>query len=138
MNILSLKDEIKCDLCYRFIKTKNYEWHKMKHLKYHIESYKCGICDYETPRKDNLKRHEALKHDLFNKDFDALRENEASKHQTYKCPECKKKFDTVKKVEDHLVLSNCKEIICDLCNKKFTLKHNLTKNLKKIHKIKDP
>ena len=82
-------------------------------------------------RKDNLKRHIELKHNVFDMDFDALKEENG--HQTYKCPECNQKFDSIQKIEDHLVLKNCKEIICSFCKKTFTMKHHLTRHIKKFH-----
>ena len=126
------KDEIKCDVCYKILKCKKYESHKKKHSNGNeFENYKCFRCDYETMRKDNLKRHIELKHNVFDMDFDALKDENG--HQTYKCPECNQKFDSIQKIEDHLVLKNCKEIICSFCKKTFTMKHHLTRHIKKFH-----
>ena len=96
--------------------------------------FKCKECDYSSTRKDNLQRHKKLKHNTYNVDFDALKQNVQFQHGVYKCPECNGKFYSEKTIEDHILLKKCKEIECDICGKGFKLKQHLKRHLKNVHK----
>ena len=59
------EDEIKCEDCHKIMKRKHYDFHQSRyHRGYKLKTLKCKLCDYETPRRDNLRRHETLKRNI--------------------------------------------------------------------------
>ena len=56
----------------------------------------------------------------------------------WRCKQCKKVFYDVRKLEDHLVLKDCTENICEYCQSNFKDKHNLTKHIQNIHLDNQP
>ena len=125
------KYRTKCTVCHKKVQHRFLK----DHMKtYHKDKFNCEHCDYTSVRKDNLYRHMKLKHGLINLAFAEVRNNfKQKKDITYRCPECKKMFFTVRQVEDHLQLRDCKDIHCDICKKTFTLYHNLKQHKLKFH-----
>lgn len=125
------KFKTKCSVCHKRVQPRFMKDHMET---YHNDKFNCDHCDYTSVRKDNLYRHIKLKHGLINLAFAEVRNNfKKKKDITYRCPECKKMFFTVRQVEDHLQLKDCKDIHCDICKKTFTLYHNLKQHKLKFH-----
>ena len=104
--------------------------------RYHSKEsreHACDLCEYKTKRRDNLLRHERLKHNLFNKNFDSIDRTFENNNRKYKCPECLKIMKTKEEVEDHLLSKHCTDLVCPKCRKTFKLKQHL-KDISKVVK----
>ena len=98
--------------------------------------YKCNECKYKTHRKDNMHRRQRIKHRIFKVDFETIRRSfRGNPNMTYKCPECHHIFYNADDVEHHFTLPECNELKCMKCDKKFTLKSNLKRHMKKCNKV---
>ena len=53
------------------------------------------------------------------------------------CFDCKNTFDKEKDVIDHITLPGCKEFKCDVCDKKFSLRHNLLQHIREINELRE-
>ena len=118
----------KCKICFKLVR--NLEFHMEKYHNKEDNDIKCNHCDFVSTRKDTVLRHERLKHGLFNKQFEAIKETFKSE---WKCPECKQTMFSIQEVEDHLALQNCDGNTCHECGKKFTLRSNLKQHFRTIH-----
>ena len=122
----------KCNKCHKYV----------RYLDYHMERYHskesrehaCDLCEYKTKRRDNLLRHERLKHNLFNKNFDSIDRTFENNNRKYKCPECLKIMKTKEEVEDHLLSKHCTDLVCPKCRKTFKLKQHLKRHFKSCKK----
>ena len=121
---------IKCKICHKK-NIENMDYHMYKYHSDDSKVYACDDCDFKTNRKDNLLRHERIKHKLFNKNFDAIKKTFENQNVRYECPLCNKIFKTEDEASDHVFLKNCYELTCTNCGKTFTLKQHLTRHMKK-------
>ena len=82
----------------------------------------CNICERKFTRKQNLLKHQKKQHNTV--------ENEK-----VKCHKCGKQYanESILKTHNYTVHEENKDFICNMCEKKFTLKHNLLEHLKKEH-----
>ena len=51
----------------------------------------------------------------------------------YKCFECKKVFDNIPDIENHMLLKSCEEFKCKICEIVFKRKKNLYQHVKNDH-----
>ena len=121
-------DFVKCGICFKLVR--NLDFHIKKYHNKKDNKIKCDHCDFESTRKDTILKHERLKHGLFNKQFGAIKETFKSE---WTCPECRKTMFSIKEVEDHISLKNCKENKCHECGKIFTLRYNLHQHIRNVH-----
>ena len=121
---------IKCKICHKK-NIENMDYHMYKYHSDDSKVYACDDCDFKTNRKDNLLRHERIKHKLFNKNFDAIKKTFENQNVRYECPLCNKIFKTEDEASDHVLLKNCYELTCTNCGRTFTLKQHLTRHMKK-------
>merc|ERR1711940_302990 len=113
-----------CDICHRWVKRITY--HKRTHHSEQSRKFVCDICDFETDRKDTLSTHQYLKHKMINRKFSKLDETFKDGQTQYECFECKKIFDDLTEIENHMLLRSCEE---------FQQKKNLTNlNAKNVEK----
>ena len=129
-----LEGEVRCNICYRIIKSIYMETH-MKYTHKQEKSYKCDKCGYTTMRKNHYLRHLRHKHNEWNMNFDVIRKH-FEENQSYVCPKCDRVFDTCETAEDHLVLKNCEDenyLICKICSIKFTMKQNHKAHMRRKH-----
>lgn len=131
-NPKSLRKE--CPTCHLQIFKSKYE----DHIKQHKDQmlFKCQVkdCKFSCTRKDNLRRHEKLKHSIHNLNTKPLKKFINKKtNYGYLCPLCAKKFYLPKEIENHMKLKKCQELLCTFCDKKFTIYSNLSRHLKKFH-----
>ena len=82
----------------------------------------CNICERKFTRKQNLLKHQKKQHNTV--------ENEK-----VKCNKCGKQYanESILKTHNYTVHEENKDFICNMCEKKFTVKHNLLEHLKKEH-----
>merc|ERR1712045_561272 len=82
----------------------------------------CNICERKFTRKQNLLKHQKKQHNTV--------ENEK-----VKCHKCGKQYANESSLKSHnyTVHKEDKDFICNMCEKKFTVKHNLLEHLKKEH-----
>ena len=123
-----------CDICFRDIGLMgNMSQHKEKY--HQTKKFECDKCEYNTTRKDALRRHNFIKHNLTNKDIDAIEEFFTEEGVSFQCQECKKTFDSKESVQKHLLQQTCEEQKCDKCGKVFKLRQHLKQHLSKVHKM---
>ena len=65
-----LEGEVRCDICYRTIKSIFYMEIHMKYTHKQDKLYKCDRCGYTTMRKNHYFRHRRHKHGIFKLNFD--------------------------------------------------------------------
>ena len=120
----------RCKLCAKDIQSDLIDEHMRR---YHPsgKTHKCSDCKFTTKRLDSLHRHRRLVHFEFNKELDAI-DRTIKKGKTYKCIYCKQMLTTEKEIDEHLVREVCK-MKCKICDKEFTLKHNMNRHMKKFH-----
>ena len=124
-----------CAVCGTFVV--NIEYHMEKRHKDNKILFHCEKCSDTFDRKDNLRRHESLVHEMFDTNFAAAAKLLKVGTSMWQCKQCKKTFNDVRKLEDHLILKSCTENICRYCQTTFKEKHNLTKHIKNVHIKKD-
>ena len=82
---------VKCPQC---DKKYSHQISLKRHLKKHSkesEEFVCNKCDYKTPRKDNLRRHQVSVHNLVHTtDIEKMREGANKSEKT--CPLCRQYF----------------------------------------------
>ena len=116
-------DKTWCEICLKFVKSDNFEIHKLKHDS---QEFQCDHCDFTCNRKDSLHRHMKLQHDVHNIDFTTIIENctaslkykEGDKVKvlstpsklTFTCNKCKEKFESEEEITEHMKLLNCKKL----------------------------
>ena len=126
------KKNEKCKICHKYIR----HWNMDKHMKKHNlepKKFHCNKCTYKSNRSDNLLRHKESKHKMVNLDLDAIRKF-PFEDQTYACGECEMELSSEEEMEDHMALKSCQKLICEICDKQFTMKANLKQHIKKFHK----
>ena len=122
-----------CHICNK--KILNDDW--LKHLEDHKnEKIECSHCSFKTDRMDSLYKHERQVHKLFNRKIDAISKAMES-NKKFECFDCKNTFDKEKDAIDHITLSGCKEFKCDVCDKKFSVRHNLLQHIREIHELRE-
>ena len=136
------QDEFTCDNCKKVFNSKrelenhqkdNYNCtHASVKSKLEKRVFACEDCDFTTFRSDSLLRHRRLKHQLFRKDFPAIKDT-LKETQNWTCSKCNQTFTTSIEIGEHVRI--CKEIKCHICNKKFTLRSNLKQHLEKRHSV---
>ena len=104
--------------------------HKKRTLLKKIDVFKCSECDFQTSRKDSLLRHKRLKHGIFRKEFNIIKDT-LKDNGNWTCSKCNKTFTSEEEIEDHVI--SCKEIKCHLCEKAFTLKSHLKRHIETQH-----
>ena len=124
-----------CDICHRWVKRITY--HKRTHHSEQSRKFVCDICDFETDRKDTLSTHQYLKHKMINRKFSKLDETFKNGQTQYECFECKKIFDDLTEIENHMLLRSCEEFQCKICNKIFKQKKNLNQHTRNVHENTD-
>ena len=92
--------------------------------------FKCSECDFQTSRKDSLLRHKRLKHGIFRKEFNIIKDT-LKDNGNWTCSKCNRTFTSEEEIEDHVI--SCKEIKCHLCEKAFTLKSHLKRHIETQH-----
>ena len=110
------------------------ELHMKKDHTDKSSEFKCSKCDYITNRKDTLKRHKREVHQTYCTDLDAIKETFNEGISTYHCPDCKEILRTIIEIENHVVGKIC-SLTCNICEKKFSRKHNLKQHMKRIHQV---
>ena len=85
-----------------------------------IKPHKCIICDYETKKQSNLKKHVASVHEIQN---------------PVECPKCEKKFKCERGLNYHIetVIGSSKSCHCSECDYKGTTTCDLVKHIKDVH-----
>ena len=125
----------RCLICYKDIESDSLDFH-MKRDHPDGRVHKCSECEFTAKRKDSLNRHLRLVHYIFDKELPAISRT-MKKGKIYKCIYCKQTLTTEKEIDDHIVREICK-LKCQICDKVFTLKHNLNRHKKKYHDNKTP
>ena len=120
-----------CTACGKFVV--NMEYHMETRHKVNNRLFNCEKCTDTFDRKDSLRRHESLVHEMYDINFSAAEKLLKIGTSMWQCKQCKKKIKDPRKLEDHLILKNCTENICDYCQTTFKEKHNLTKHIKNVH-----
>ena len=128
-------DKESCTACGKFVV--NMKYHMKTRHKDNNKLFPCEKCSDTFDRKDNLRRHESLVHKMSDTNFAAAAKLLKIDTNKWQCKQCKKTFDDVRKLEDHLILKNCTENICGYCQNTFKEKHNLTKHIKNVHLKKE-
>ena len=127
------KNFTKCKICNKTIMSDWIDVHmKHRHPNGNGNQHKCHECNFTTKRNDSLQRHLQLVHQIFWRDVGAVKKT-WSEGKEYQCNMCKKVLTTDDDISDHLIFEICK-LTCSICDKKFTLKSNLDRHMKKIHK----
>ena len=98
---------VKCPQC---DKKYSHQISLKRHLKKHrkeSEEFVCKKCDYKTPRKDNLRRHQVSVHKLVHTtDIEKMREGENKSEKT--CPLCRQYFGNDSfGFENHIIKKTC-------------------------------
>ena len=97
-----------CNICWKKVSINSFGNHKAKCEGIILH---CDLCEYETPKKQFLKKHVASIH--------KEKPLKVKEIKILPCPHCKKKF-TSKNFERHVKThSNVKNIPCNLCWKVF-------------------
>ena len=107
----------------------NHTAHRIRNLE-KKDVFECSECDFKTSRKDSLARHKRLKHNIYKKEFKAIK-NYLKEKSKWTCSKCSQSFTSLEEIENHVI--TCKQIICKICDKKFTLKINLKRHMEKKH-----
>ena len=121
-----------------------FEIEQKKHMKMHLKSYMCDMCDYRGSSKQHLRSHMRTHSDerpyvcnICGKGF-KNRENHRvhmlthSEVRRYKCEFCGKAFKSKKNLNEHTKIHTGQfSGFCEICKKGFTQKYNLT-----LHNIK--
>ena len=123
----------KCEICGQQVVPRFYQKHKDKKHGENSIKHKCNFCDYEAKRTDHLYSHMKHKHNSHNMKCSAIKEH-FTRNKSFTCSDCMRTFSTADSAIHHLRLSNCEEVLCDICEKKFSSKSNLNKHMKKFHK----
>ena len=122
-----------CPTCHLQIYKSKYNDHLKTHSVNVFECQEKG-CKFTSERKDNLKRHRELKHNIHEINTRPLTKVVKKKTNcSYECPLCSKKFFSHQEIENHMRFQKCENHYCNICGKKFSLKDNLKKHLKKFH-----
>ena len=83
------------------------------------------------------KKTNCMKNYVKNNEYDTLEKNckKKSELRKVKCNKCGKQYanKSILKTHNYTVHEENKDFICNMCEKKFTLKHNLLEHLKKEH-----
>ena len=66
-----------------------------------------------TDRSDLLRKHELRKHNIAKRDFQAIDKTFENKEVEWGCFDCEKSFDSIVDIEDHILLPNCEDFICN-------------------------
>ena len=124
-----------CRICHKYVEFVNLH-QEIFHSKT-SQGFKCEVCDFQTNRKDTLDRHHYLKHKIVNKRYFEAIDKTFPEDVTFKCGDCKKEFATKLGIENHILLTNCEEIFCSICDKKFKERKSLNQHIKRIHNDKN-
>ena len=135
-NLISVGNKEACKKCGKFV----------VNMKYHMNTthtddnlpFTCKKCNKEFDRKDSLRRHESGVHRMFDTNFSLAAQLLQVETDKWRCKQCKKEFYDIRKLEDHLVLKDCTENMCEYCQSNFKDKHNLTKHIQNIHLDNQP
>merc|ERR1712001_479801 len=83
------------------------------------------------------KKTNCMKNYVKNNEYDTLEKNckKKSELRKVKCNKCGKQYanKSILKTHNYTVHEENKDFICNMCEKKFTVKHNLLEHLKKEH-----
>lgn len=121
----------KCDICDRWVG--RLEHHKQVHHSESSRVFACEHCDYKTNRKDNFSRHQYSMHKMVSKRFGYIDVTFKDDNPSWKCPECEVIFTSAADIENHLLLKNCEEIVCKICDKKFKQRQHMVQHIRSIH-----
>ena len=133
-----LENEARCEVCFIVVQSHNLQSHMNKRHS-NIQVYKCDKCSYETMRHNNFLRHKRIKHNSKKLNVDIIKKTfeRAEEHgKGFSCPRCRKLFHSIEETEMHLLQKDCADdggTICEVCNKKFTMKQNLKAHVKRKH-----
>ena len=108
-----------------------------KHMKqFHTEIFKCKICEYETPRKQFLKKHIESDHEVFKPSYNKNGEicfKPFKKKNDAICPICEYHSRDLKNVHVHIDSKHPehdkKTFICNHCPRTFIFEASLKKHL---------
>ncbi|VVC93393.1 unnamed protein product [Leptidea sinapis] len=109
---------ILCEVCHTetFTKIDRYKAHLREHA--HLTLYKCQFCDRSFGDSSNFSKHKKI--------------HVAS---IFQCDMCNKKFNTKKKIIEHIGRHNqASPIFCPQCNKTFHFTSQLNKHLQTVHR----
>ena len=125
------KGYTKCVICNKKIMEERLSIHmEIRHPNGRL--HKCKDCTFTTKRVDSLNRHRKLLHGEETKYWRAI--NKTWKEgKNYKCIYCMRILTTKEDIDSHLVDEICK-LTCNICEKRFTLKHHLKRHIMKVHK----
>ena len=127
----NVNETTECDICHRMVG--RLEYHKQKHHSEESRKFTCDLCEYETNRKDTLEKHQYLKHKITKRSFKCIDKTFEGKQIHWTCNNCNKTFESELDIENHLLLKNCEELKCKICEKEFTLSYNLKQHIKDKH-----
>ena len=85
-----------------------------KHHAKRILQYNCEVCDFKTDRKDTLVQHQYLKHKYVKRLFRNIDSTYQTENVSWKCFDCKRKFDSKLGIENHLLLKDCEDMECKI------------------------
>lgn len=160
---------VECDICFKKISNKNLKRHMLIHtgdkpypcticdsaftrsafLMVHMDKHrdpndlhKCPLCNYTTPKINNLWKHKALCNPASKKMKQNLgnntRKKNVQKMQQFLCNYCGKVFSTKTGLSVHELLhTDEKPHVCKICNKGFRLKIALIRH-ERIHSGEKP
>ena len=125
------KQQLLCSIC-----NKSYS-NMPKHMKqFHTEIFKCKICEYETPRKQFLKKHIESDHEVFNPSYNKNGEicfKPFKKKNNAICPICEYHSPDLKNIHVHIDSKHPehdkKTFVCDHCPRSFIFEASLKKHL---------
>ena len=126
------KEYKRCTICNKKILEKMLDWHmELRHSNGRL--HKCEDCSFTTKRIDSLNRHRKLLHGMECKEWRDI-DRTWTEGKKYTCIYCKKILTKKEEIDDHLVDEICK-LTCNICEKRFTLKHHLKRHIKNVHKV---
>ena len=130
----------KCKLCDKVVGRLSF--HMKKYHASEHQTFPCNKCDQKFDRKDVLYKHEEKVHSTVNRNLPAAIQELRVNEEEWKCKMCGKSFYSVLEVENHLLKRNCSKDLaikynCELCEKSYKEKHNLTKHIKNKHTVKE-
>ena len=122
---------IMCNICHRYVKRMDH--HLKTHHSENSRNFKCDVCNFETDRKDTLRKHQYLKHKIVTRGFRFIDKTFETDEVDFTCFDCKKKFTTKLGIENHIIQPTCEDIKCKFCGKVFKERKTLLYHIRNIH-----